>query len=595
MKKQIRKSLMLLFTALVPFLLHCFSTEEKELVKKIKDKGKRYAIVVGINDYEDQNINKLQFARNDAKSLGKVLKDYGLFDQVFVMTDDLHPREALYPKKKNIIDQVQKVTSLANNEDTILFAFSGHGLNDAKKQSYLVAVDSDPTKRFESSVKVEDIFTHLKTFQRSLMFVDACREKFAAPGSKSLTDGAKGLQADSKVFTDAKVKAILFATAQEQLSYEDHPEGKNYGVFTRYILEGLEGKADKDADGIVSLMELKQYVESNVVAWSFRNDKSQKPFLKMEDETFGDLALSLNKKSVFEPVAGFFAPTEKKKDPSQEQKPKNQEVKPDVTEPKSFQYIPSVLDPLPKGVAKTYKNSLGMEFVLIPSGEYDMGCSKEDSDCYSDEKPAHRVKITKPFYMSKYEVTQAQWQKLMGNNPSAFVGANCNSPNGCDNHPVENVSWNDVQKFIEFLNKKEKKIYRLPTEAEWEYAARGGSTTKYYFGNDESVLGEYAWYTNNSDSKTHPVGQKKPNGFGLYDMSGNVYEWTGDWFDSSYYNKFENQLAIDPKGAETGSIRVLRGGSWYYRPQSVRSSHRNDWLPDYRNDFIGFRFVLSSL
>jgi len=167
-----------------------------------------------------------------------------------------------------------------------------------------------------------------------------------------------------------------------------------------------------------------------------------------------------------------------------------------------------------------------MEFVLIPAGTFTMGSPDSDSNAYDHEKPAHQVTISEPFYMGKYEVTQAQWKAVMGENPSRFKG---------DDHPVENVSWEDVQQFIQKLNAKEgKEACRLPTEAEWEYAARAGTTTIYSFGNNASQLGNYAWYDENSGNTTHPVGDKPPNPWGLYDMHGNVWEWVQDWYGPIY-------------------------------------------------------------
>ena len=163
---------------------------------------------------------------------------------------------------------------------------------------------------------------------------------------------------------------------------------------------------------------------------------------------------------------------------------------------------------------KTLTNSMGMEFVLIPSGTFKMGSDTGDAD----ERPVHQVTISKAFYMGKYEVTQGQWQAIMANNPSA-------SP-GDANRPVDQVAWNDVQTFLSKLNAMEGgQQYRLPTEAEWEYAARAGSTTIFSFGNDPKQLGEYAWYRGNAQRHPHPVGQKRPNAWGLYDMLGNVWEW----------------------------------------------------------------------
>jgi formylglycine-generating enzyme required for sulfatase activity len=220
-------------------------------------------------------------------------------------------------------------------------------------------------------------------------------------------------------------------------------------------------------------------------------------------------------------------------------------------------------------------NSIGMEFVLIQAGEFQMGASDGDKD----EQPVHTVRISKPFYLGKYEVTQAQWQAVMGNNPSRFTGD--------ATRPVENVSWEDVQEFIRRLNTKEGgATYRLPTEAEWEYAARAGTTTAYSFGNDKGQLSQYAWYGDTSGSQTHPVGTLKPNAWGLYDMHGNVWEWVQDW-----YGPYTAAAAVDPAGPSSGSYRVNRGGSWRYLTSHCRSACRGHWSPGYRYDHLGCRLL----
>jgi len=239
---------------------------------------------------------------------------------------------------------------------------------------------------------------------------------------------------------------------------------------------------------------------------------------------------------------------------------------------------------------KIVTNSIDMDFVKIPAGSFLMGCSINDTECLDDEKPQHEVKITKSFYMGKYEVTQGQWKMVMGNNPSYFQ--NCG-----ENCPVEKVSWNDVQEYIKKLCELEKMKpckYRLPTEAEWEYSARAGGSTrsptggpKYYWG--DSINDEYLWYDGNSGKTTHPVGKKKPNAWGLYDMIGNVWEWAGDWYDSSYY---KDSPSTDPKGANSGEDRSLRGGSWLNLPWFSRLSFRIFNDPDNRFNRNGFRLVL---
>ncbi len=202
-----------------------------------------------------------------------------------------------------------------------------------------------------------------------------------------------------------------------------------------------------------------------------------------------------------------------------------------------------------------------IDFVLIPSGSFMMGDEKGDSD----EKPVHKVTISKPFYMGKFEVTQEQWEAVMGSNPSRFKGAK---------NPVDRVSWEACQTFINKLNKKSADAavtFGLPTEAEWEYACRAGSTSRYGFGDSETELAKYGWFEDNAGGRTHPVGQKKPNAWGLYDVHGNVWEWCGDWYDGDYYKK---SPGVDPPGPTTGASRVLRGGSWSDPAPYCRSSYR---------------------
>jgi formylglycine-generating enzyme required for sulfatase activity len=231
---------------------------------------------------------------------------------------------------------------------------------------------------------------------------------------------------------------------------------------------------------------------------------------------------------------------------------------------------------------KTYTNSIGMEFILIPAGSFTMGADKNFEAADDDETPQHRVSISKPFYLGKYEVTQAQWTAVMGSNPSNFKDRS---------NPVEHVSWDDVQVFIRRLNQQEgHNRYRLPTEAEWEYAARAGSTGAYSFGDDADSLGRYGWYGGNSGGKTHPVGQKEPNAWGLYDMHGNVFEWVQDWYGTGYYS---NSPVNDPGGPSSGSFRVIRGGGWNFIAQGCRSGLRFNYSPAYRHFIIGFRLALS--
>lgn len=221
----------------------------------------------------------------------------------------------------------------------------------------------------------------------------------------------------------------------------------------------------------------------------------------------------------------------------------------------------------------------GMEFVPVKGGCYSMGDTFGDGD--KDEKPVHEVCVA-DFSIGKFEVTQGQWERVMGSNPSANkqCGADC---------PVDSVSWSMVQEFIARLNSATGKRFRLPTEAEWEYAARsGGKAEKWAGTGDEAVLGEFAWYDKNSALVTHRVGLRKANGLGLHDMSGNVAEWCQDWYGEAYY---EVSPRDNPPGPGSGEKRVLRGGSWVYDSGVARAAKRSADGPAEWDSNYGFRLV----
>ncbi|MFH0981492.1 MAG: formylglycine-generating enzyme family protein [Planctomycetota bacterium] len=242
-----------------------------------------------------------------------------------------------------------------------------------------------------------------------------------------------------------------------------------------------------------------------------------------------------------------------------------------------------------------------MELVLIPAGEFLMGSPESEKDRTDFEGPQHRVRISKPFYLGKYEVSQAQWQAVMGNNPSWYssAGGGKDQVSGVNtsNHPVEGVSWDDCQAFCQKLSAKPGKAIRLPTEAEWEYACRAGSTGQFCFGDSDGQLGEYGWYAGNSGKTTHAVKGKKPNAWGLYDMHGNVWEWCQEW-----YGAYPPGVQVDPNGPSSGVNRVLRGGSCSLGDIYCRSACRRrsappyrGWLtPDFLSSFYGFRVVVDS-
>lgn len=226
-------------------------------------------------------------------------------------------------------------------------------------------------------------------------------------------------------------------------------------------------------------------------------------------------------------------------------------------------------------------DGINLEMVNIPTGKFQMGTSTKEANIDYTEGPAHTVTIWNDFYICKFEVTQQQWAKIMGNNPSYNKG---------DSYPVENVSWNDVTNgFLAALNAKNlaRGKFRLPTEAEWEYAERAGHSTRFYWGNTFS--GDYAWYGENSGRKTHPAGQKLPNAFGLFDITGNVSELCSDWYE----HDITDGPVTDPKGPDTGSMRVTRGGWCNCGDIFCRSASRGASNPESHLVDVGFRLILS--
>jgi formylglycine-generating enzyme required for sulfatase activity len=235
---------------------------------------------------------------------------------------------------------------------------------------------------------------------------------------------------------------------------------------------------------------------------------------------------------------------------------------------------------------KTFTNSIGMKFVLIPAGSFIMGSPPDEPGRGSDENQ-HKVTLTKGFYMGITEVTQGQWRQIMGNSPSHFrdCGADC---------PVEFISWNDCRQFVQRLNRWEGgNTYRLPTEAEWEYACRAGSKTAFASGGitetscgHDANLDVLGWYCGNSGKEPHPVAQRKPNAFGLYDMHGNIWEWCQDW-----YGPYPSGHISNPTGPASSSCRVLRGGGWHEDVEGCRSAIRVGRPPDSKAGTLGFRLA----
>jgi formylglycine-generating enzyme required for sulfatase activity len=496
----------------------------------------RSAVLVGVNDYE--KCSDLKYCKADVTALRDQLIKIG-FDKrdIAVLTDGADIR----PNRRNIVEQLDVALKVAEGTDLIVVALSGHGAKIGGK-SYFCPADARPDDPDGTMILIEDLYAKLEKCPARLkiVFVDACRNKFLPAESKPLAEQEKSIDGFAKSLADGDVPkgvVLLASCTSGEQSWEDGDFG--HGVFMHFVLEGLKGNADRtegNKDDWVSLFELCDYVGSQTKRHVRRTRRAaQRPYY----HTSLDL--------------------------------------PDFR-------LTRVLD---IGPPKDFTNSIGMKLKLIPAGEFQMGSPADKED--RDDEHQHPVRITKPFYVGVTEVTQGQWEAVMGTRPWSDEEYVKDGPD----YAASYVSWEDAREFCERLSKREGKTYRLPTEAEWEYSCRGGTTTAYHFGDDASRLDEYAWFDDNAydvDEKyAHRVGQKKANPFGLHDMHGNVWEWCADWYESDYYKA---SPVDDPTGPSTASDRVYRGGSWSFSARFCRSADRSWNARSRRGSYLGFRVAL---
>ena len=522
----------------------------------------RYAVIVAVGEYDDPVISDLKYSVADAKALQSVLTDpdIGGFNarDVVVMTDEA--ADAVHkPTRNNILNMLTVWARRAGNpEDTILFFFAGHGI-DAAGQTYLLGSDAREAIPADSGVRlarVREILSSECRAQRKILFLDACHS--GEPG-----------RAAGRPMSDAFVQElnrwegiVTFSSCKQNEKSYDYDK-KGHGAFTCFLLEALRGAADTkgDRNGFVDLGELRKYVWSRTSAWAAQKGVSQNPFCRMEATGVVYLAKARTSATARRRWRVYtewpFDAAEAKR--RQEDAARALGVK-----------VEQELE-LARGVKIT--------MVLIPAGEFMMG-SPETEEQRSDNEKLHRVTITKPFWMSKCEVAQEQWQAVMGSNPSRFKGGK---------NPVEQVSWNSIQEFLKKVTATSGQAsFALPTEAQWEYGCRGGSDKPYCFGDDEGQVAKYAWQRSNADSKTHPVGTLLPNAWGLHDMHGNVWEWCSSPYSETYDGS-------EMKGAEAEArLRVLRGGSCGNAPRFCRSATRERLDPTFTFSGLGFRLVVSS-
>jgi len=600
------------------------------VVEQVKLYFGSYALVIGNDKY--QHWPKLQQAENDARKIADELKKHGFEVDLQYNLDSSHLAKTL---KRFFIMKGQ------HPESRLLLWFAGHG-HTVDGEGYLVPIDADangsspaflttalPMRDFGSLVRLAKSKHVLSIFDscfsgtifrtRSGSVPNAITRKTLQPVRQFITSGGAGQQVrDDGSFRTLFLRALR-GEAKADFNQDSYLTGEELGLFLNQSISGLTNDAQtpkagklqdvkfnqgdfvfflpQDESPVVrqpsipsapqrtrgaSLDSLKQQqqVRSQWKAWQQGMQQAYDTTLN-EAKAFDD-DLKHQAWSQFLSNYPDDNPLSQEDESLRKQAKKHQSRLQNQATPVTFTEVSSLLAAAAKSqekhtdpVAGEEQTFDGMKFVWIPSGSFEMGSNDNDR-----ENPVHQVNIRQGFWMGKYEVTQAQWKAVMGSNPSEFKG---------DDRPVEKVSWDDVQSYL----KKSGSAYRLPSEAEWEYAARGGTTTTYSWGN---VIGTNRANCNGCGSQwdnkqTAPVGSFSANDFGLYDMHGNVWEWTSDCWNESYTG-----APSDGSAWLTGSCdgRVLRGGSWFNVPRYLRSAYRNGYDTGYRNDDIGFRVVLSA-
>ena len=525
------------------------------------DESSRWALLVGVDDYA--NVEPLKYCGADMRALAERLVGAGFPQQHVFLLQDKAELTKYRPMKTNIEEQLNLVLSLVQPKDLLVVAFSGHGVHlDGK--SYLCPTETRLGSP-ETMIALDGIYDRLDKCPAAmkLLLVDACRNDPRLQGQRSAVPlrgaGSLGLT------LDPPPQGILLLTscAPGQVSMEEKDFG--HGVFMNFVLQGLQGQADTNRDSRVSLVELYKFASDQTKTYVARKFNGyQTPALKGEIHDDFDLTLVTGGPS--RPGSGSTT----------------------GTTPTGGTSGGSAAGPSDSGEPMIV-NSLGMRLIRVPAGEFSMGSPLGEG--LDNDRPAHRVAITRPFYLAQTEVTQRQYQTVMGHNPSAFSagGKAAAAVAGRDTSqwPVESVSHDDALEFCKRLAAMEnlpQGAYRLPTEAEWEYAARSGGTPS-------RDLGQSAWYWDNAERQPHPVAQKTPNALGLYDMAGNVAEWCADWFDASYYAVSAPRDPTGPSAPGASPMKVLRGGHWNAKAAACRPTDRDANSPGYRLNCYGFRVV----
>ena len=561
--------------ALLPFLFSASPASGAE----------KYAFLVGISDYDEKQLKPLPFARNDIIQFRRLLLETGFkADNIVMLVDDpaAAPEGAragrFLPECQKIQAELEVLLPSLEEDDELVLAFCGHGVQFVGENvPYFCPLDAVLTER-NTLISMTWLYEQLswnETTQQGcrarsrLLIMDACRKD---PESRLLRNSNQLELKNLQLAAPPQGVVALFSCAEGQSALE-HSK-LEHGVFFYHLLQGLRGQADGNRDNQVTLDEIVAFSKSETQSYARR--------VLQAPQTPRQL--------------GFFDGT----------------------------WVLRELQP-----QMLFAESIGIQLAVIPAGSFLMGSPENEEGRSGDESPQHRVQISREFRLGRTEVTKGQFAAFVrdtgyrteaekdgkggyGFDPETgtfeqdpeYTWQNPGFPQ-TDDHPVVNVSWNDAQEFLKWLSQKDGRRYRLPTEAEWEYACRAGSTTRYWNGDDAEGLAKIAnvadgtakakfdsWTTITARDGfvvTAPVGRFPANKFGLHDMHGNVWEWCADWYDDEYY---ASSPGTDPQGPSSGSSRVLRGGSWVYAPNGVRCAYRSNGSPDSRSYGSGFRVLL---
>jgi len=509
-----------------------------------------YALVIGVADYNN-GWPQLPGVKDEVITVKNALESNG-FRVDLVMNPDKNDLDRAFT------DFITRCGQAIDNR--LLFYFAGHGYtvktSYGEELGYIVPVDApnpnyDLAKFQSQCMEMAQIEIYARRLQaKHAMFVfDACF-------SGALFTSTRAVPAIINYKTTLPVRQFITSGSADEMVPDK-------SVFGEQFVRAINGEADMDKDSFVTGSELADFLQSTVVNYSRNSQHPQYGKIRSPNLDKGDFVFPLNQEeSTKVTPSAVVKPMEP---PSVKQ-----------TETNFARNNPQPKDEPP--VNKSMEILSAAEFIpliYVQGGNFQMGDRKGEST----ESYVHPVTV-KSFYIGKYEVTQKQWRQVTGSNPSAFPK--------CDDCPVERVSYDDAIMFVRVLSEKTGKKYRLPTEAEWEFAARGGikSIGFIYAGNNNADI--IGWNDNNSKKSTHIVGKKQANELGIYDMSGNIYEWCADWFYDKYYKKspFDN-----PAGPASGDTRVIRGGSWKYNPKGLKVTHRMNIRPASRYSDVGFRVV----